>query len=47
MARAEAQSDEQTEDDDDITTPENTGTAMIGTDEYIKRLSTPPSNQRR
>ena len=47
MARAEDQSDEQTEDDNELTTPENRGTAIIGTDEYIKRLSTPPSNLRR
>ncbi|KAK0116904.1 hypothetical protein ONS96_012750 [Cadophora gregata f. sp. sojae] len=40
MAHANDRVDGYTEDGDEVTTPEERGTAMIGTDEYIKRSST-------
>ncbi|KAH9223462.1 P-loop containing nucleoside triphosphate hydrolase protein [Leptodontidium sp. 2 PMI_412] len=38
MARTEDQTDEQTEDEDEISRPEGIGRAVIGTDEYINRI---------
>ena len=42
MARADDQTDDQTEDEDEISEPRQAGGPVMGTDEYINRLSTPP-----